>query len=79
MNGLQGQLRIVHDHWYLANVDVAAIDAKQGEKWEEEEVAQEIGVVLLPNTIAHPGTVVVKSAQNTFYLQEVVKGTVSPD
>ena len=44
----------------VGQIDVAAPDCPEGEHREEHEVEDEVVVVLLPDTVAHPGAVMVK-------------------
>ena len=44
----------------VGQIDVAAPHCPEGEDREEHEVEDEVVVVLLPDTVPHPGAVMVK-------------------
>ena len=44
----------------VGQIDVAAPDCPEGEDREEHEVEDEVVVVLLPDTVPHPGAVMIK-------------------
>ena len=54
------QCTVYTDSTHVIDVEYATVEAGGGEHGEKDEIAQEVGMVLLPDTVTDPRTVVVK-------------------